>query len=307
MRINILIQKFNTVCKSPSTIFVKIWRLFEPFVSDEFFLKFAFRLRVGYWPNFDQPRSYNEKLQWLKLYDKHPEYTQLVDKVATKDIVADLVGEKYIIPTIGIWNSVDEIEWDKLPAQFVLKASHDSGGVVVCKDKSKLDIELAKHKLRGAGKKDYTKYTKEYPYYDVPHRFIAEQYMEDESGFELKDYKFFCFDGEPKFLFVATGRQQHDTRFDFYDIDFNHLPVLNGHPNAEVWPSKPQNYDEMLKVASKLSKGIPHVRVDLYNINGKIYFGELTFFHWSGMTPFEPREWDYKFGSYLKLPAVDHR
>ena len=304
MRISILIQKFKTMCKSPFTIVSKMWRVFEPFVSDEFFLKVAFRLRVGYWPDFDQPRSYNEKLQWLKLHDKHPEYTQMVDKVAAKDYVTGIVGEKYIIPTIGVWNSVEEIEWDKLPGQFVLKASHDSGGVVVCKDKSKLDIELAKYKLRGAGKKDYTKYTKEYPYYDVPHRFIAEQYMEDESGFELKDYKFFCFDGEPRFLFVATGRQQHDTRFDFYDLEFNHLPVLNGHPNADLWPTKPQNYNEMLDVAAKLSQGIPHVRVDLYNINGKIYFGELTFFHWSGMTPFDPREWDFKFGEYLKFPVV---
>lgn len=127
--------------------------------------------------------------------------------------------------------------------------------------------------------------------------------MEDESGFELKDYKIFCFDGEPKFLFVATGRQINDTRFDFYDLDFNHLPVLNGHPNAEVIPAKPLNFEQMLEVASKLSNGIPHVRVDLYNVNGRIYFGEMTFFHWSGIVPFEPMQWDYKFGEYLKLPG----
>lgn len=138
----------------------------------------------------------------------------------------------------------------------------------------------------------------------MPHRFIAEKYMEDESGFELKDYKIFCFDGSPKFLFVATGRQQHDTRFDFYDLDFNHLPVLNGHPNADLWPVKPENFSEMLDVAAKLSKGIPHVRVDLYNVNGKIYFGEMTFFHWSGMVPFEPLEWDYKFGEYINLSGL---
>ena len=304
LRVDIIKSKINTVRQSPLSLVRKAWRLFEPFVSDELFLKVAFRLKVGYWPNLKQPRSYNEKLQWLKLHDKRPEYTQMVDKVAVKDFVAGIVGEKYIIPTIGVWNSVEDIDWNMLPQQFVLKASHDSGGVVVCKDKSKLDFESAKYKLRGAGKKDYTKYTKEYPYYHVPHRFIAEQYMEDESGFELKDYKIFCFDGVPKFLFVATGRQQHDTRFDFYDLDFNHLPVLNGHPNADVWPQKPLNFDEMLYVAAELSKGIPHVRVDLYNINGKIYFGELTFFHWSGMTPFEPREWDYKFGEDFKLPII---
>lgn len=302
MNYTIIRRKLSTFRKTPKVIINKTWRLFEPIVSDSFFLKVSFRMKVGYWPDLDNPKTYNEKLQWLKLYDKHPEYTQMVDKVTAKDYVAKIVGEKYIIPTIGVWNSVDDIDWQALPDQFVLKAAHDSGGVVVCKDKSKLDIELSKEILRGAGKKDYTRYNKEYPYYNVPHRFIAEQYMEDESGYELKDYKIFCFDGEPKFLFVATGRQQHDTRFDFYDLEFNHLPVLNGHPNADSFPSKPDNFSEMLIVAKQLSKGIPHVRVDLYNIKGKIFFGELTFFHWSGMTPFEPREWDYEFGKYFKLP-----
>lgn len=302
MRANIIKRKIRTLSSSPSVLVNKTWRLFEPIVSDRFFLKVAFRIRVGYWPNFNHPSTYNEKLQWLKLYDKHTEYTRMVDKVAAKDYVADIIGSKYIVPSIGVWNTVDEIDWSSLPNQFVIKAAHDSGGVVVCKDKSRLDIEEAKYTLRGAGKKDYTRYNKEYPYYKVPHRFIAEQYLEDESGFELKDYKFFCFDGQPKFLFVATGRQQHDTRFDFYDIDFHHLPVLNGHPNADVWPEKPKNFTEMLEVAAKLSNHIPHVRVDLYNINGRIYFGELTFFHYSGMTPFIPKEWDYEFGKYLTLP-----
>lgn len=297
-------RKINTLFGHPEVLILKAWQCFEPIVSDETFLRVRFRLRVGYWPNLKKPRSFNEKLQWLKLHYKRPEYTEMVDKVAAKDYVARIVGEKYIIPTIGIWNSIDDIDWDKLPNRFVLKAAHDSGGVVVCKDKSKLDVPEAKAMLSGAGKKDYTKYNKEYAYKDVPHRFIAEEYMEDESGFELKDYKIFCYDGKPQYLFVATGRQKHDTRFDFYDLDFNHLPVLNGHPNADVWPTKPQNFEEMLEVAAKLSQGMPEVRVDLYNINGKIYFGELTFFHWSGMTPYEPREWDYKFGENMVLPKL---
>lgn len=304
MNISIIKRKLKTFSDSPQIALTKLCRLLEPFMSDELFLKILFRIRVGYWPNFKNPKSYNEKLQWLKLNYKRPEYTQMVDKVAAKDYVANIIGDKYIIPTLGVWNSVEEIDWNKLPNQFVLKAAHDSGGIVVCKDKSKLDIKEAKAMLAGAGKKDYTKYNKEYAYHDVPHRFIAEQYMEDESGFELKDYKIFCCDGEPKYLFVATGRQQHDTRFDFYDCNFNHLPVLNGHPNADVWPTKPKNFEDMLEVAAKLSKGMPEVRVDLYNINGQIYFGELTFFHWSGLTPYEPREWDYKFGETIKLPTI---
>lgn len=272
------------------------------FVSGELYLKMKFFLNVGYWPNLKNPKSFNEKIQWLKLHHKRPEYTQLVDKVAAKEYVANIIGKQYIIPSFGVWDSVDEIDWAALPNKFVIKASHDSGGVVVCKDKSQLDIEKAKAKLKGAGEKDYTKYNKEYVYHDVPHRFIAEELLENGNDNDVPDYKIFCFNGVPRFLFVATGRQINDTRFDFYDTEFNHLPVLNGHPNADIWPKKPKNFNEMLEVSAKLSQGIPEVRVDLYNIDGKIYFGELTFFHWSGMTPFELREWDYKFGEMMVLP-----
>lgn len=289
---------------NPKVLLPLLWDRLAFLFPDKLFLKVKFRLTMGYWMDFNNPKTYNEKLQWLKLNDKHPEYTKMVDKVTAKDYVASIVGEKYIIPTLGVWNSVDEIDWEDLPNQFVVKSAGDSGGVVVCKDKSNLNIEAAIKKLKTLGGRDYTCASKEYPYKNVSHRYIAEEYMEDESGYELKDYKIFCFDGEAKFLFVATGRQQNDTRFDFYDTNFNHLPLTNGHANADVWPVKPDNFEEMLEVASKLSKGIPHVRVDLYNINGKIYFGELTFFHWSGMVPFEPIEWDYTFGEYLHLPNL---
>lgn len=285
-----------------SVLIFNLCNLLEPILSDKLFLKIQFRVQVGYWPNLDNPQTFNEKIQWLKLNDIHPEYTQMVDKVTAKDYVSSIVGDKYIIPTIGIWDSVDTIDWESLPNQFVVKSTGDSGGVVVCKNKKELDIESAKAKLRKLGGRNYTSLNKEYPYKNVPHRYIAEEYMEDESGYELKDYKIFCFDGVPKFLFVATGRQQNDTRFDFFDTDFNHLPFTNGHPNADICPVKPQNFEEMLDVASKLSKNIPHVRVDLYNINGKIYFGELTFFHWSGLVPFEPNKWDRVLGDYINLP-----
>ncbi|MDO4800533.1 MAG: ATP-grasp fold amidoligase family protein [Prevotellaceae bacterium] len=299
----------NTLVKAirnpKKAIRVSLGRIVDTFVNvlpDQLFIKLQFRINVGYWPNLKNPKSFNEKLQWLKFNDIHPEYTKLVDKVDAKLYVESIVGNKYIIPTLGVWDNVEDIDWASLPNQFVVKATNDSGGVVVCKDKNKLDIEQARIKLKGLGGRDYTLYNKEYPYHDVPHRFIAEAYMEDESGYELKDYKIFCSYGKPKFLFVATGRQQHDTRFDFYDTEFNHLPVLNGHDNADTWPTKPQNYAEMLEVAAKLSEGFPQIRVDLYNCNGKIYFGELTFFHWSGTVPFEPREWDYKFGEMITLP-----
>lgn len=300
----IIIRKLRTFLYKPSVVFEKTWHLFEPLVSDKFFIRILFRIKVGYWPNLNNPRSFNEKLQWLKLNYKRPEYTKMVDKVTAKDYVASIIGDNYIIPTISVWDSVNDITWDKLPNQFVIKASHDSGGVVVCKDKTKLDISKAKETLSGAGKKDYTRYNKEYPYHKVPHRFIAEQYMEDPATSELRDYKFFCFDGEVKALFIASDRQnpKEETKFDFFDADFNHLPFRNGHPNAKIPPKKPVCFNEMKSIAAKLSKGIPEVRVDLYEVDGRVYFGEMTFFHWSGMTPFEPKEWDYKFGSWINLP-----
>lgn len=298
---------FYYLKERPSYLLFIVWEKFAYVVSDEIFLKVAFRLKVGYWPDFEVPKSYNEKLQWLKMHYIRPEYTQMVDKIEVKKYVGSIIGDKYIIPTIGTFDDLSDINWNSLPNQFVIKAAHDSGGVVVCRDKRKLNILEAENRLINSGKRDYTKFNKEYPYHNVAHRYIVEKYMEDESGTGLIDYKIFCFDGSPKYLFVATGRQVGDTRFDFFDLNFNHIPVLNGHPNADKIPTKPKNFDEMLEIATKLSKGMPHVRVDLYNIDGNIYFGELTFFHWSGLMPYEPREWDYKFGEYLKLPKANKR
>ena len=191
-----------------------------------------------------------------------------------------------------------------MPPQFVLKCSHDSGGIVVCKDKSQLDIQDAVNKLKNGLKTSYFKYNREWPYKNVKPRIIAEKYMVDESGTELKDYKFFCFDGEPKAMFIASDRfnKSEETKFDFYDMNFNHLPFTNGHPNSKTSIDKPTTFEEMKSLAAKLSKGWPHLRVDFYEINGRVYFGEMTFFHFSGMTPFKPSEWDSRFGEWLKLP-----
>lgn len=286
----------------PLVIVDFFWCKLAILVPDRTFLSIHFRLLMGYKLNLNNPQTFNEKLQWLKLYDHHDEYTTMVDKFEAKRLVSSIIGPQYVIPTLGLWNSVEDIDWDVLPARFVVKATNDSGGVVICKDKNDFNVESAKEKLRRYGKRDYSLISKEYPYKKLSHRFLAESYIEDESGYELKDYKFFCFSGEVKFLFVATGRQMNDTRFDFFDDNFNHLPIINGHPNADVCPPKPKNFEEMKAIASKLSKGIPHVRIDLYNVDGKIYFGEYTFFHWSGLVPFVPTKWDYVFGSYLQLP-----
>lgn len=273
--------------------------------NNELFLKWKYYTVFHRFPDLKNPQTYNEKLQWLKLHDKHPEYTQMVDKAEAKKYVANIIGEEYIIPTLGVYNSFDEIDFDKLPNQFVIKCTHDSGGVVVCKNKNTLDKQAARKKIEyGLSKSAYWG-TREYPYKNVPPRIIVEVYMEDESGYELKDYKIFCFGGKPEFLFVATDRgiKGEETKFDFFDLEWNHLPFTNGHPNSTKTIKKPESFEKMVELSAQLSQAIPHVRVDLYNINGKIYFGELTFFHWSGMTPFVPEEWDYKFGEMIHLPS----
>ena len=279
---------------------------FLNWMSDETYLKIGYRIRMGKKLNLDHPSTYCEKLQWLKIHDRNPEYTKLVDKYEVKRIISDKIGSEYIIPTLGVYDSFDDIDFNALPDQFVLKCTHDSGGLVICKDKSKLDIDAAKKKINHCLKHNFFYTNREWPYKDVKPRIIAEKYMVDESGYELKDYKFFCFDGNVKALFIASDRSDPnvETKFDFFDTDFRHLPFKNGHPNAEKEIIRPRSFDKMIELASILSKGIPQVRIDFYDICGRVYFGEMTFFHWSGMTPFEPEDWDKTFGDWIKLPVL---
>ncbi|MBR3942803.1 MAG: glycosyl transferase [Clostridia bacterium] len=272
--------------------------------SDESFLKKEYEYCFGKPLNLDNPVTYNEKLQWLKLYDRKPIYSKMVDKYEAKKYVADIVGEEYIIPTLGVWDRFEDIDFDTLPDRFVLKCTHDSGGLAICKDKKTFDINKAKKKINKCLKKNFFWSLREWPYKNVKPRIIAEQFMEDAETAELRDYKFFTFGGECKLLFVASERQKEnaETKFDFFDMDYNHLDVRNGHPNADVLPAKPKCFDEMRILAEKLSQGVPHLRVDCYEVNGKVYFGELTFSHWSGMVPFEPEEWDKTLGDWITLP-----
>ena len=281
------------------------------FLPDKTFLKIKYKRAMKKKLNLKNPTTYNEKLQWLKLqwlklHDRKPIYTDMVDKYEAKKYVAERIGEEYIIKTLGVWNSFDEIDFDALPERFVLKCTHDSGGLVIVKDKSKLDKESAKEKISECLKRKFYYAGREWPYKNVKPRIIAEEYMEDSKTAELRDYKFFTFGGVAKALFIASERQKEDeeTKFDFFDMDYNHLPVKNGHPNAAVPPEKPATFEKMRELAEKLSEGIPHLRVDFYEVDGKIYFGELTFSHWSGMVPFEPEEWDKTFGDWIKLPNI---
>ncbi len=236
--------------------------------------------------------------------NRREEYVRLVDKREVKRIVAERVGEEYVIPTLGVYNRFDEIDFDALPDQFVLKCTHDSGGLVICKGKKRLDKKAAREKIEAAQWKNFYYLNREWPYKDVKPRILAEEYMEDEATAELRDYKFFCFDGEAKALFVATDRQTlgEEVKFDFFDMDYRRLNVRNGRENAKTHPAKPANFDKMKELSEALSQNMPHTRVDFYEVNGKVYFGEITFFHFSGMVNFEPIEWDYTFGSWIQLP-----
>ncbi len=274
-------------------------------LPDKTYIKLKYYSRMGRFPDLKNPKTFNEKLQWLKLYNRRPEYTRMVDKYEAKKYVAEIIGEEYIIPTLGVWDKFDDIDFAALPDQFVLKCTHDSGGLVICRDKSKLDIDAARKKIEKCLKENYYWQGREWPYKNVKPRIIAEKFMVDESGYDLKDYKFLTFDGEIKMFFVerdrAKGHNGHTV--DFFDADFNHIPMtVDGYPYTDPPYYKPENFDKMVEFASKLSSGIPHLRVDFYNVNGKIYFGEMTFFQASGTIHFSPESWDQTLGDWIKLP-----
>lgn len=300
-----ILEKLNTFLFDPfkRTVFLSQHGFYRN-MSDEQFLKMQFKNVHGYEPDLKNPKTFNEKLQWMKLYDRKELYTTMVDKLAVKKYVSSLIGEEYVIPLLGVWDSFDEIDFDALPDQFVLKVSHDSGGLVVCTDQSKLDKRAARKKIERSLHTDYYMVHREWPYKNVPRKIIAEKYMADESGYELKDYKFFCFDGEVKALYVASDRtsETEETKCDFFDTDFNRLPLVNGHPNSNKPVQKPKGLDKMKELAAQLSKGFPELRIDFYDVDGKIYFGEFTFFHYSGFEKFHPEEWDNVFGDWIKLP-----
>ncbi len=296
-----MISKIINAIKHPRKIIIFLAGKRIIYVSDKFYLKLIFKDKMHKKLDLNNPKSFNEKLQWLKLYDRKEIYTKMVDKYEVKKYISSIIGEEYIIPTIAVYEKFDEINFDDLPDQFVIKCNHDSEGLVICKDKNKLNIEMARKKINRCLKRNYFYLGREWPYKNVKPKIIIEKYMEDKKTKELRDYKFFCFDGEPKLMFIATDRTKHKTKFNYYDMDFNYLNIRQSYPNDLRDIEKPINFDKMIKLAKKLSKNIPHVRVDFYEINGKVYFGEMTFYHYSGLVPFIPDEWDYKIGEMLKI------
>ena len=272
------------------------------FIPDSIYIQIYYFAHFKKFCDLKNPSTYNEKLNWLKLHDHNPVYPTLVDKYEAKEYVARIIGNEYIIPTLGVWDTFDDIDFEKLPNQFVLKCTHDSEGLVIVKDKKKLDKNAAKEKIEAALKQNFYYIGREWPYKNVKPRIIAEQYMEDHVDGELRDYKFFCFDGEPKVMYIASDRASDHVKFDYYDLKFNHLDIKQKYPHAQEALRKPVTFEKMIDFSKILSKGHPHVRVDFYEVDGHLYFGELTFYHFSGFMPFEPDRWDKVFGDWLKLP-----
>ena len=299
-------KSIKKILNNPYRVFVYLAMKFNyfPKMNDEKYVKLVYRGLMGKKLNLSNPRTYNEKLQWLKLYDHNPNYTTMVDKYAVKDYVANIIGSQYIVKTLGVWDRFDDIDFDSLPKQFVLKCTHDSGGLVICDDISRLDKAAAKKKIEQSLKRDYYSSGREWPYKNVRPRIIAEEYLEDSKTKELRDYKFFVFNGVVKMMFVATERQNQevDTKFDFFNEDYVWIDMRQGHPNANVHPEKPEQFELMKELASKLGKNLCEARIDFYEVDGKVYFGEITFFHHGGWTPFDPPKYDNIFGDWIQLP-----
>lgn len=279
-----------------------------PFLSDARFLKLKFKKRIGNKLNLKNPVTFNEKLQWLKLYDRNPEYTKMVDKYAVKNYVASIIGEEYIIPTLGVWDSFDDIDFNKLPNQFVLKCTHDSGGIVICKDKSTFDIAEARKKLNHALKMNFYLISREWPYKDVVPRIIAEQYIDSPGKVVPEDYKVYCFGGKPYYIVVFHNRFNESQQLSetVYDINWEpqHVSLDEHFQICDTVEPRPVCFEKLLAFSEKLSVGIPQSRIDFYILNDKIYFGEITLYTASGFQKMIPEELDKELGSLIDLSVL---
>lgn len=277
--------------------------IFSHNLSDERYLKWMYCAFMGKKLNLKNPISFNEKLQWLKIHDREEVYTDMVDKLVTKVYVGKRIGAEYIIPSLQVCEKFDDIDFAALPEQFVIKCNHDSAGLSICTDKQTFDQEAARQKITRCLKRNFFYSGREWPYKNVKPQILVEKYMEDKALGELRDYKFFTFEGVPKVVHIVSNRQNRDeeTYGDFFDMDYNHLELTMGHNNAPVPPEKPKNFEKMKEFAAKLSEGTRHLRVDFYEVDGKLYFGELTFYQDSGFADIQPPEWNDVLGSWISL------
>ena len=296
-----MVWKFlKLACRKPRQLLGAIFEKVGRYVSDEKYIKTKFRILLGYKLDIRNPKTFNEKLNWLKLHDRKELYTLLADKYLVKSYVRDKIGEEYVIPLLGVWNSIDEVDIDELPSEFVLKATHDSSGAVVCHDKSRFNLSQIVDKYRRILKRNYFYSCREYPYKNIKPRIIAEALLKsDQANEPLRDYKFLCFNGVPKLMYCTVkGGEVYEN---FYDMDFKPVDVSRGFPRHSPEFSEPLTFALMKELAKKLANGIPFVRIDFYEVKGKVYFGEYTFYDWAGFRPFTDRSCDYKLGQWINL------
>lgn len=291
--------------KNPKRIFISIWTRYCYRISDKWYLMGFYFLVTGKLLKLKDPQTFGEKIQWLKLYDHQPEYTMMADKYAVKDYVAGIIGQEHIIPTLGVWDRPEDIDFDALPQQFVLKTTHGGGscGVIICKDKSDFDANTAVKKLHEAMSQNIYAGAREWVYKNIKPRIIADKYLEEADG-ELKDYKIFTFSGEPKIIELDFNRFKRHQR-NLYDFNWNILNATIEYPSdPKHYFEKPEVLDQLYELSKKLSKGIPFLRTDFYIVNSHIYFGELTFYPDSGFGLVRPRDFDYEMGRWLHLPDL---
>ena len=295
--------------KNPRLIFMyflgfKICRI----IPDSIYLKIEYKIKMRKELNLLNPKTFNEKLQWLKLHDRKPEYTNMADKYEVRKYITEKIGEEYLIPLLGVWDKFEDIDFEQLPNQFVLKPNHTSGNIYICKDKNKINYEELKKEVNSWLKREYYWVHREWVYKNIKPKIICEKYVVDESKTELKDYKFLCFNGQAKCSFVCLNRHlPTGLNVDFYDMDWDPMPFERHYPNSGSVIPKPKNYDKMIMFSEILSKDIIFVRVDFYEANDRLYFGELTFFPGSGFEEFTPDSYDYLLGSWIKLSMEENQ
>lgn len=282
--------------------------LYDCILPDKIYLKKLYKKRIGRELDLRNPKTFNEKQNWLKLYDRNPEYTVMVDKYKVRKYIAEKVGEEYLVPLLGVWDSTDEIDFDALPNEFVLKCNHDNG-VIICRDKSKLDIEKTKKELALHMKRNYYRKLREWPYKNVPKKIICEKFMSNNNGKDCIEYKLFCFSGVVQYILVVANRTSNKpTTMDTYTAKWEHTDLINGDtPLAGDIFEKPDFFDEICEVAKKLSKNMPFLRVDFNIWNNNIYFGELTISDSGGFENYKPQNWDYHLGELLELQKKRRR
>lgn len=271
-------------------------------IDDEKFLKINYKLKTGRNLNLEKPILFNEKMQWLKLYNRKPIYTKMVDKYEAKKYVAEKIGDEYIIKNLGVWDSFKDINWNNLPSKFVLKCTHDSGGVFICENKNLVNKKEIKKRINKALKSNFYNLGREWPYKNVVPKIIAEPFLEENDD-DLKDYKIHCFNGKAKILLICSNRKK-DVEYTYYDCDFNLLDLTEGGHKFNPNLKRPKNLKKMIEIAELFSENIPFLRVDFYEINGKLYFGEFTFFTSSGFEFFEPEQWNETMGNWIDIKDI---